>query len=83
MVILVSELYGKRIITNGGQVIGMVEDVIIDFEAGSISSLLLTKMEELVRSQNTAGMLKKNSIRYDRVKSVAESIIITTAASPK
>lgn len=83
MAIMVSELYGKRIITNSGQMVGMVEDVILDFEAGSVSSLLLTKMEELVRAQNTASMLKKNSIKYERVKSVAESIIVSAGPLTK
>ncbi len=77
MAILVSELYGKKIITNSGQMVGMVEDVILDFDSGNVSSLLLTKMEELIRAQNTAAMLKKSSIKYERVKSVAETIIVT------
>jgi sporulation protein YlmC with PRC-barrel domain len=75
---LISELYGKQIITNTGQKIGMVEDVIIDFEEGVVANLLLTKMEDLVRAQNTPGKLSKNSVRYKRVKSVSESIIVGT-----
>ncbi len=73
---LLSELYGKQIITNTGQRIGMVEDVILDFESGNIANLLLVKMEDLVRSQNTAGTLAKNSVKYERVKSISESIIV-------
>ncbi|MFI5412884.1 MAG: PRC-barrel domain-containing protein [Candidatus Micrarchaeales archaeon] len=76
MTILISELYGKQIITNTGQMIGMVEDVIIDFEGGKVANLLLTKMEDLVRAQSTAGMLSKNSVKYERVKSVSHSIIV-------
>ncbi len=75
MAILISELYGKHIITNAGQKIGMVEDVIIDFEKGSIKALLLTKMEDLTRTQER-GTLNKNMVNYDRVSSVAESIIV-------
>ncbi len=76
MAMLLSELYGKQIITNTGQRIGMVEDVILDFESGNIANLLLVKMEDLVRSQNTAGTLAKNSVKYERVKSISESIIV-------
>ncbi len=76
MTMFVSELYGKQIITNTGQIVGMVEDVIIDFEEGNVSNLLLTKMEDLVRAQNTAKILSKNSVKYERVKNVAESIIV-------
>lgn len=77
MTIMLSELYGKEIITNAGQRVGTVEDIIIDFENGSVSSLLITKMENLVRSQqSTAAMLSKNSVKYERVKSVSETIIV-------
>lgn len=77
MTIMLSELYGKEIITNAGQRVGTVEDIIIDFEKGSVSSLLITKMENLVRSQqSTASMLSKNSVKYERVKSVSETIIV-------
>ncbi|MCW6160380.1 MAG: PRC-barrel domain-containing protein [Candidatus Micrarchaeales archaeon] len=78
MAILLSELYGKQIITNNGQIVGMVEDIIVDFEKGNVANLLLTKMENLTRAQNTAGILSKNSVKYERVKSVAESIIVST-----
>jgi sporulation protein YlmC with PRC-barrel domain len=76
MTMLISELYGKQIITNTGQMIGMVEDVIVDFENGRIANLLLTKMEDLVRAQNTPGSLAKNSVKYERIKSISESIIV-------
>jgi sporulation protein YlmC with PRC-barrel domain len=76
MAILVSELYGKQIITNTGQRVGMVEDVILDFESGSVANLLLKKIEELTRAQNTAALLSKNSVKYERVKSISETIIV-------
>ena len=76
MAMLLSELYGKQIITNEGKKIGFVEDAILDFDDGKVSSLLLTKIENLVRSQNTAQLLAKNSVRYERVKSVSETIIV-------
>jgi sporulation protein YlmC with PRC-barrel domain len=76
MVILVSELYGKSIITNSGKKVGLVEDVILDFEKGSVASLLLTKMEELTRMPAGKGNLSKNTVNYERVSSVSESIIV-------
>jgi sporulation protein YlmC with PRC-barrel domain len=76
MAILLSELYGKQILSNTGKKIGMVEDVVLDFENGSVSSLLLTKIDDLVRSRNTGASLAKNSVRYNRVKSVSETIIV-------
>ncbi len=77
MGILLSELYGKQIITNEGKKIGLVEDVILDFEKGSVANLLLIKAENLVRSTNTAAMLARNSVKYERIKSISETIIVS------
>jgi sporulation protein YlmC with PRC-barrel domain len=75
---LISDLYGKQIITNAGKKIGLVEDVILDFDAKVVSSLLLTKVDNLIRSSNTAAMLAKNSVRFDRVKNISETIIVSS-----
>jgi sporulation protein YlmC with PRC-barrel domain len=76
MAILLSELYGKGILTNTGNKIGFVEDIILDFEDGKVARLLLTKIDDLVSAKNTAEMLSKNSVNFDRVKSISETIII-------
>jgi sporulation protein YlmC with PRC-barrel domain len=76
MTILLSELYGKQIISITGNKIGYVEDIVLNFEKGTISSLLLAKMEDLTRGANTAKMLANNSILYERVKNVSETIIV-------
>ncbi len=75
--LLLSELYGKEIISNTGRRIGAVEDLIIDFEKGSIASMLLVKSEELTRSEHTSLEFAKNSVRYERVKNVDQMIIVT------
>lgn len=74
---LLSDLYGKQIISSSGRRIGLVEDIILDFEAGSIGSLLLVKLDELARGEAVAGKLAKNTVKYDRVKNVSETIIIS------
>lgn len=74
---MISELYGKQIITNGGRIVGMVEDVILDFESGTVASLLLTKVEDLMRGETTALKIAKNSVKYARVKNISESIIVS------
>lgn len=83
MAVLLSELYGKQIITNSGQIVGMVEDVIVDFESGAVSSLLLVKMDELVRTKQSPGTLSRNSVKYDRVKSISQSIIVSAGDRAK
>jgi sporulation protein YlmC with PRC-barrel domain len=76
MAILLSELYGKQILSNTGKKIGMVEDVVLDFEKGGVSSLLLAKIDDLVKGTTSHSALAKNSVRYERVKSVSETIIV-------
>lgn len=83
MAMLLSELYGKQIITNTGKMLGSVEDLILDFESGSVASLLLVKMDDLVRSPSSASALNKNSVRYSRVKNVSETVIVSATDSKR
>ncbi|MCL5117223.1 MAG: PRC-barrel domain-containing protein [Candidatus Marsarchaeota archaeon] len=76
MAVLLSDLYGKEIITTTGKILGKVEDMIIDFEHGAVHSLLLTKIDNIIRSEKTPDMINKNSVNYTRVKSVSETIIV-------
>lgn len=80
--IWLSELYGKEIITNGGRKLGKVEDLIVDFENGGVSSVLLVNADELIRSENTARQLAKNSVKYDRVRNVESTIIVSEEFRP-
>lgn len=75
--ILISELYGREIITNTGRRIGSVEDLIVDFEKGAVSTMLLVKSEELTRSDHTSQEFIRNSVRYDRVRSIDQTIIVS------
>lgn len=74
---LISELYELQIITNTGRVLGSVQDLILDFETGKVSTILLIKSEELTRSERTSQEFIKNSVRYDRVRSVDQTIIVS------
>lgn len=77
MAINISELYGKRIITSGGKMLGNVKEIVLDMENGEVSHLLTAKLENLAKSSNVKEELSKNSVLYRRVKSVAESIIVS------
>ncbi|MGC8710200.1 MAG: PRC-barrel domain-containing protein [Candidatus Micrarchaeia archaeon] len=76
MGINLSELYGKKIITSAGKMLGDVKAVVLDVENGSVSHLLTTKLESLAKSEDVKRDLSKNSILYKRVKSIAETIIV-------
>ncbi len=79
----ISELYGKKIISNDGKVLGDVKGVMLDLEEGNISHLLLNKPEELLRSQNPRRDIQKNSVTYKRVKKVSETIIVGSDLTEK
>lgn len=74
--IRLSDLYGKEIITNSGRKVGKVEDIILNLEDRCIANMLLINADELIRSERTAYLLAKNSVKYDRVKSVDQTIIV-------
>ncbi len=77
MAIMLSELYGKDIISNSGKRMGKVEDIILDFESGVVSALLLQKVDNIIRSEKTSLQLRKNSVNYSRVKNVSETVIVS------
>ncbi|MGI0100812.1 MAG: PRC-barrel domain-containing protein [Candidatus Micrarchaeaceae archaeon] len=81
--ILISELYGKQIISNTGSILGSVEDIVVDFEDGKVASMLLIKSEELIRSDHTSREFAKNSVRYERVRNVDQTIIVNAEIEPK
>ena len=74
---MLSEIYGKKIITSGGKILGDVKEIVLDIENGQVSHLLTTKLEQLAKSGNVREALSKNSILYKRVKNVAESIVVS------
>ncbi len=77
-----SEMYGKEIITNSGRKLGKVEDLIVDFEKGGVSNMLLVNADELIRSENTARQLAKNSVKYERVRNVDSTVIVSEELRP-
>lgn len=76
--IQLSELYGKEIISNTGARLGTVQDIVLDFSEGRIASMLLVKSEALIRSEHTSREFAKNSVRYERVRNVDETIIVSS-----
>lgn len=73
---LASDLYGKEIITTSGRKLGYVEDVILDMEGGKIGSLMLIKLSDLSQGENVGEKLRKNTVNFERVKSVSETVIV-------
>lgn len=72
----VSELYGKKIISNEGKVVGEVKGVMLNLEEGTVSHLLLTEPETLLKSTNPRMDIQKGSIAFKRVKKISETVIV-------
>ena len=73
----ISELYGKKIISADGRVLGDVQGLILDFGEGEVSHLLLDKIGDLEKSEDLRNELAKKSIMYKRVRKVSETIIVS------
>jgi sporulation protein YlmC with PRC-barrel domain len=75
MTISVSELYGKKVISNSGHWIGEVGEVVLDVEQGVVSHLLLGKLDSS-KPIEIARELFKNSVEFNRVKKISETIVV-------
>jgi sporulation protein YlmC with PRC-barrel domain len=76
--VMISELYGKKVIGNNGRWVGEVFHVVVDTEAGTVSHLLLGKIDERVKGDMIRELIK-NSITFDRVKKIADTIVVGQA----
>lgn len=76
MNVSISELYGKKIISNEGKMLGEVRGVMLNLEEGMVSHLLLTEPEVLLKSTNPRSDIQKGSIAFKRVKKISETVIV-------
>lgn len=72
-----SELYNKKVIASDGRVLGEVKGIIISVDEAKVSHLLLNNVENLIRSGNLRDDFLKNSIMFNRVKRISETIIVS------
>ncbi|MGC8538392.1 MAG: PRC-barrel domain-containing protein [Candidatus Micrarchaeia archaeon] len=77
MTIKISDLYGKKIITVGGDVLGNIKEIIINVEDLSVSHILLDKLEHLSKESDLREVLTKKSVLYKRIKEVGDVIIVS------
>ena len=66
-----SRMYGMKILTNSGRILGKVEGLVIDLEAGRISRILLEKVGEVDEKD-----IAKKSVLYKNVLSVDEVVVV-------
>ncbi len=78
MGINISDLYGKRILTLGGHLLGEVKGVLLNMEEQKVSHLLLDNMDNLTRSSNLRADFIKHSIAYKRVRKVSDDTVVVS-----
>lgn len=76
MGIMISELYGKGVLSNSGNMLGTIKEVVVDLDNATVTHLLLSEMSKLTKSSDLRSDFRKNSIEYKRVKKVAELVIV-------
>ena len=76
MSIMISELYGKGVLSNSGNMLGTIKEVVVDLDNATVTHLLLSEMSKLAKSSDLRSDFLKNSIEYKRVKKVAELVIV-------
>ncbi|MCL5786940.1 MAG: PRC-barrel domain-containing protein [Candidatus Marsarchaeota archaeon] len=76
MGIMISELYGKGVLSNSGNMLGTIKEVVVDLDNATVTHLLLSEMSKLTKSSDLRSDFLKNSIEYKRVKKVAELVIV-------
>lgn len=74
--VTISELYGKKIISTNGHWVGEIHHVVLDLENRSVSHLLLGRIES-GKSSDMVKMIIKNSVPYDKVKKISETVLIS------
>ncbi|MCL5007288.1 MAG: PRC-barrel domain-containing protein [Candidatus Marsarchaeota archaeon] len=80
---MLSELYGKQIITNDGRKLGFVEEIVLNVEDWEVSDLLLVRIDDLAKAKPSAAYLSKNSVSYKTVKNVSQTIIVGSQAEQR
>jgi len=77
MAVPISGLYGKKILTLGGRVLGEVKGVMLNMDEGKVSHLLVNNVENLIRSNNLRNDFIKSSVSFKRVRKVSDNIVVS------
>ncbi len=71
----ISEIYGKPIYSKGGELLGTVNDIVIDTEEGEAVRLITEELKN-VGKRELRRIMKEDSIKYDRVESVGDIVLL-------
>jgi sporulation protein YlmC with PRC-barrel domain len=72
---LFSNIINKKIITESGNFVGFVKDIIINFKDKKIEYISLVDIKEIIKEKDVKN-LRKKVIKFDKIKKIGEVVII-------
>jgi len=71
----ISEVYGKPIYSKEGELLGTINDVIVDIEEGKAVRLVTEELSNVGR-QELRRIMKENSIKFGKVRSIGDIVLL-------
>ncbi len=71
---IAEDLFGKEVIDDSGMLMGIVKDVVWDFENNRIESLVVEKGAGGFRSIFVSG--ERNQVMYENIHSIGDKILV-------
>ncbi len=73
---LFSHILNKKIITESGNFVGYVKDIIINFKDKKVEYISLVDIKEIIKEKDPRNLNKK-MIKFNKVKKIGEVVIIS------
>jgi sporulation protein YlmC with PRC-barrel domain len=72
----VSELRGKTVMTNDGQILGMIENFVVDTTTGALEHLLVVPAEEVETRLFQTDAQGRLVLPFNSMKSVKDVVVV-------
>ena len=77
----VTELKGKTVMTNDGQIMGMIENFVVDTESGEIQHVLVVPAEEIESRLYRTDSQGRLVIPFSEMRAVRDVVVMNIAES--
>ncbi len=75
----VTELKGKTVMTNDGQIMGMIENFVVDTESGEIQHVLVVPAEEIESRLYRTDSQGRLVIPFSEMRAVRDVVVMNIA----
>ncbi|MFP4001330.1 MAG: PRC-barrel domain-containing protein [Thermoplasmata archaeon] len=76
MRMFVTELRGKTVMTNDGQILGKIDNFVIDTDTGNIQHVLVTPAEEIETELFETDAEERLVLPYEGMKAVKDVVVM-------